>query len=358
MPLIKSITVIFMLLFAVSATANDTIPKRKGGIVNTLYRFVKEFSRVDTNYVEPQHYNFTAMAQNTNTYEIYSLASKDGQEFVFAPRPSIKVGPYFGWRWIFLGYTVDFSHLGESNHKQDWNISLYSNQIGIDLFYRKTGDDYKIRRMSLGDDIDTSPMKNVAFDGISASITGFNLYYIFNHRKFSYPAAYSQSTVQRRSAGSALAGIGYTRHALDVDWNKLDAIVRERIGVGVTDGEGTETDHLLSKVKYTDVSLSGGYAYNWVFAHNWLLDASLSLALGYKNSTGDTNNKLSWIRNFSFSNFNIDAVSRIGLVWNNTKWFFGANAIFHSYNYRKSQFSTNNTFGSVNVYIGFNFDRR
>lgn len=34
-------------------------------------------------------------------------------------------------------------------------------------------------------------------------------YYTFNHRRFSYPAAFTQSYIQRRSAGSWLAGISY-----------------------------------------------------------------------------------------------------------------------------------------------------
>ena len=33
-------------------------------------------------------------------------------------------------------------------------------------------------------------------------------------------------------------------------------------------------------------------------------------------------------------------------------------AIMHSYNYRKRQFSTNNTFGSINFYVGLNFGRK
>jgi hypothetical protein len=34
-------------------------------------------------------------------------------------------------------------------------------------------------------------------------------YYTFNHRHFSFPAAFTQNYIQRRSAGSWLAGISY-----------------------------------------------------------------------------------------------------------------------------------------------------
>lgn len=337
-------------------SAEDSIPKKKG-ILHGLYEFVKEFSRVDTNYVEPQHYNFTVMAQNTNTYEIYRITSKSGQQITFAPKPAVKIGPYFGWRWIFLGYTIDLTHLGDKGKKQDINLSLYSNQIGLDFFYRKTGDDYKIRKINLGEGTDMSSMKDVSFDGFKGSIKGFNLYYIFNHRKFSYPAAYSQSTVQRRSAGSALAGIGYTKHSIDIDWDKLKDVVTEYKGQEFAENHLDSTLQYVHS-QYTDISLSGGYAYNWVFAHNWLLDVSASLALCYDYSKGESEKQKSLFEDFSFKDINLNGTFRLGIVWNNTKWYAGANAIMHAYNYRKSQFYTNNTFGSVNIYFGFNFNRR
>lgn len=339
------------------AASGDSLLSRQG-FRERLYRVVKAFSQVDTAYIEPQHYNFAAMIQNTNTYEIYTLYSKLGKDITFAPKPSVKFGPYFGWRWIFLGYTLDFSHLSDGHHKQDFNISLYSNQIGLDLFYRKTGNDYKVRTLNLGEGINTDAMRDVNFSGLTASIKGFNLYYIFNHRRFSYPAAYSQSTVQRRNCGSWLTGIGYTSHSLQVDWAALDRIVTERLGREALANAGIDSTLTFGNVRYKDLSVSVGYAYNWVFARNWLFDASLSVALGYKHSIGDMDSRKFSFDDFSFSNFNLDGVYRVGIVWNNTKWFAGANAIFHSYNYRKSQFSTNNSFGSINIYVGFNFNRR
>ena len=59
----------------------DSVPKRRGlfkRMGHSLYEFVKEFSRVDTAYIEPQHYNYTVMLQNTNTYEVYRLTTEHG----------------------------------------------------------------------------------------------------------------------------------------------------------------------------------------------------------------------------------------------------------------------------------------
>ena len=71
--------------------------------------------QVDTSYVEPSHYDFSTMLSMTYTYDIYQLKSSSGQSITLAPEPTVKVGPYFGWRWIFLGYTFDLKNLGFDN---------------------------------------------------------------------------------------------------------------------------------------------------------------------------------------------------------------------------------------------------
>ena len=143
--------VLFLILFFASVSASaemaDSIAvPEKRPFFKRLVEVVKEFSRIDTNYIEPQHYNFTAMLQNTNTYESYTLRNEQGQEIVLSPEPSIRIGPYIGWRWLFLGYTIDVSHLNSGSQLQDWNLSFYSNQVGVDLFYRKTGEDSRQKR--------------------------------------------------------------------------------------------------------------------------------------------------------------------------------------------------------------------
>lgn len=336
----------------------DTVHHEKRGIFKHIYEVVKKFSRVDTNYIEPQHYNFTVMLQNTNTYEMYWLRSQQGTTMRLSPKPSMKLGPYVGWRWIFLGYTIDLSRLADDHNRKEFDLSLYSNQIGIDLFYRKTGDDYRISELGVGDGIDTSPLKNAPFDGFEASVKGFNLYYIFNHKRFSYPAAFSQSTCQKISVGSPLVGIGYTHHSLELDWSKLYDLAEKRLSEEAVDKMLADTSLLASKIKYSDISVMGGYAYNWVFAKNCLFAVSLSLALGYQSSKGDEAHKSFNFRNFTFRNLNLDGVGRFGIVWNNTKWYVGASAILHTYNYHKSQFSANTTFGNLNIYVGFNFGRK
>ena len=329
---------LLMLMTSLVAMAGDSLsvepaPVSKKG--SWLKRVIDAFSDQDTLYVEPQHYNWALMLQSVTTYDYYRLSTTgpNGQSISFSPQLDVRFGPYFGWRWVFLGYTVDL-------------------RFGADLFFRRTVNDYKIRSVSMGPDIDTRNLEGVAFDGLKVSITGVNLYYIFNYRHFSYPAAFAQSSCQKISCGTWMAGLGYLNNHIDFDYERMEALAKEHLGQEVK----LDTGFNFKSVKYRNISASVGYAYNWVFARNWLFCSSLSLALGYKKSySEEEKNKTS---GFDFSNFNVDGIGRFGIVWNNTKWYAGASAIVRAYNYHKSRFAANNIFGDLNIYVGLNFGPR
>ena len=170
----------------IDTTANDMRSKR------TVREVVREFDRTEDAYIEPPHYELAVEMRAQRNFEDFILSS-NGQSIMLRPDQRIKVGPYFGWRWIFLVTTFDlknFSIFGDEG-KREFNLSVYSSQVGIDLLYRRTGSDYKLREVRMGYGIDGDRFEGEPFDGLSVGITGVNVYYIFNHHHFSYPAAFS-----------------------------------------------------------------------------------------------------------------------------------------------------------------------
>ena len=77
-----------------------------------------------------------------------------------------------------------------------------------------------------------------------------NAYYAFNHRRFSYPAAFTQSYIQRRSAGSFLLAVS---------------------GQGQRAKTKAQYESLLN---VTNIGIGAGYGYNWVPSRHWLLHIS------------------------------------------------------------------------------------
>lgn len=329
----------------------DTTKIMDSHILHTMKNVVREFDRTEDDYIEPPHYEFAVEMRATRNFEDFILSS-NGQSIMFSPDQRIKLGPYLGWRWIFLGTTFDLKNINlfGNSAKREIDLSIYSSQVGIDLFYRRTGNDYKLREVRMGYGIDGSDFDGIPFDGISVGITGANAYYIFNHRYFSYPAAFSPGTCQKISCGSWLAGIGYTKNTLDFNFGKLRELVERKL----EDGTVVKLDSgmMFDRVEYNDFSISAGYAYTWVLVKNLIFCASGQAALAYKTSYG---NLASEQDGFSFGKVNFDGIGRFALVYNNIKWYAGVNTILHTNNYHTSRYTANNIFGSFSAFLGYNF---
>jgi len=350
-----------------------TFLERLGGFGRFIKRAVDAFNDIDSNYVEPIHYNFTAMGQMTTNFERYVVSSSDyDAKLTFAQHPDLRIGPYFGWRWLFFGYTYDLTSLGKTRHKRGDKIefSLYSSVIGVDLIWRRTGSDFYLKSVSgLGEE--AKAYEGETFDDyIRTNMMGVNIYYVFNHRKFSHPAIYSQSTIQRRSAGSWQLGASLTFHDIHFDYDALPKSMFSELNA-------QNQYASLELVKYFDASITFGYAYNWVFHRGWCLGISLLPAIGYKRASTQTavfeepeGQDASGAEHPSYlsekiddifrkrGNLNFNVTGRLGLIYNTGRWFTGLFGIVHNYNYRRDDIRFTNVFGTVNVCGGFYFQKR
>lgn len=324
-----------------------SIPRKS--LIKTIKKFLN-FSDFDTNYISPNRYYYALMTTHFSNFEFYSITSDQPhtQKLSFSPNPHNKIGLYFGWKWIFIGWSVDVDDLyrktNQKNKGTEFDLSLYSSKLGVDIFYRRTGNNYKIHKIKgFNDKIPDNYSEN--FNGLKVNIKGLNLYYIFNNRKFSYPAAFSQSTNQRISTGSFITGFSISRHKLDFDYTQLPYYILDKMNQGMK----------VTNIKYTNANISFGYAYNWVFARNCLACISFTPAISYKTSDVDTEMNED---NKNYGKFNLDFLIRAGLVYNNGKYYIGTSFVGKNYNYQRNNFSLDNGFGTLQVYVGFNFGLR
>lgn len=355
----KYILGIFLLLLSLVSNAqvekNDSlfssdsvyIHKEPKPLMKFILKLVN-FSDLDTSYVSPNRYNYALMSTHFTNFEYYSIGSSHPkqQELSLSPNPRYKIGFYFGWRWIFLGWSFDvddiFRHTQQKNKGTEFDLSLYSSKVGLDVFYRRTGNNYKIHRLK-GFSEKIEPGYSVEFDGLKVDIKGFNTYYIFNNRHFSYPAAFSQSTNQRISTGSLIAGLSFSKHKLDFDFTRLPEKIANEMNPGMR----------MEAIKYTNANISFGYAYNWVFARHCLACLSLTPAISYKSSYVDTDQQDG---EKHYNNFDLDFLVRAGIVYNNGKYYAGSSFVGRNYGYHSQNFSLNNGYGILQIYAGFNFN--
>ena len=327
-----------------------------GSIARGIKRFIGEFNTYDTTYIEPQHYKFQAMLQMSSMFQQFTLYQDDGHKLSLSPDVNTRIGPYVGYSLIFLGYTLQLNNLYIGNNKKTFNLSLYTSLIGADIFINNNNK-FKIKDIISADATSgiADAMYNVEFGGFNVNYWGFNTYYIFNHRRHGYPAAYNQSTCQKRSAGSPLVGFGFGRYNLEMDWQQLDNLIAHHVPSYTpqfADGSYTES------VNYDRYSLYGGYSYNWAFARNWMIGGSATLALSYNKGGSETFRLDNIFRDFKFDNLRVDGISRLAVVWNNTRLFAGLMAKVDSYTYSKARFKVNNINASINIYAGLNFGKK
>ena len=166
-----------------STEVDSTATAKPSAFKRAIKKFMN-FSDFDTLYISPNRYNYALMVTHFSNFEYYSITSElpQPQKLSFSPNPHNKIGLYFGWRWIFLGWSVDVNDIFKKgtrkNRGTEFDLSLYSSKLGVDIFYRRTGNDYKIHKIrGFSDDIPSNYSED--FSGIKVDIKGLNLYYIF-----------------------------------------------------------------------------------------------------------------------------------------------------------------------------------
>ncbi len=330
----------------VRSEVQDSIPEiiqniQESKIVRTLEKVSDFLNNPDTNYVSHNRSNFPGKHQSNNLSEHYKLASKeeDKQSLAFSPTMHVKLGGYFGYKWLLVGWSFDVANKKATEKRKEFSLSINTAALGFDFFHRKGGRDFKISDIK-NIDLGNSSDYDKKFTGMTAKVTGADLYWIFNNKKYSYPAAFAQSTQQLKSAGSLISGISYSRHVLDLDTEQLPRNILEALDPSLR----------IEKLSYSNYTIHTGYAYNWVFAKNWLAAASFSPAVALKSARvhtiDDSNHHL---------DLNIDFIIRAGIVYNNSRFFAGGDFMMNTYKYSSDQIAFNNRFGSARVYGGINF---
>lgn len=322
------------------STAKQNFMKVWDFAVDSYYFIYNLFNECDSAYVKPGMYHMSLNPTYSHSYEHYNIFSSCGDQSVsIAPENRNKLGLYIGWSWISVGYSFD---LHKTRPQTDLNVSLYSARAGLDLFYRKSSEGFKISGLKGFHENDGAPLRDYSahFNGLDTKQLGLNVYYIFN-KKFSLPAAYSQSAQQTRSAGSFILGAGYNFQEFKFDKTALDTRIQEQLKPG-----------LLDDMKYHNININFGYSYNWVFAKNFLANLTLTPSVGYKNPSLKMPDSKELL-----SSMNFDFITRASLTYNDGKYFAGASLVSHTFSYNKDAQSLINGFGVLKVFFGFNFWR-
>ena len=203
----------------------------------------------------------TLKMETTWDEDNFTMVSKSNNGF------STSAGLWLGYRGYGLGFskelgsttgsTFSFGAMGGS-FGLNLRISSYKSDMPDIYFNGEKVTDYDAYDERLEDPI---KVRNFFLDG----------YFMLNGKHFSYSAAYDNSLIQRRSAGSLVVGGMYYHSRIDysADSNWLLTALMKDVG----------------KVKFTQGSIGVGYAYNWVPSRGLLVNAMAMPMFTFYNRT-------------------------------------------------------------------------
>ena len=241
-----------VMVLGVSAQTRDQIIRSRVDSVLTA-RYYK--SPYDTNYVVRPEGSLTLkvrLNQTGNSFHakgtINGIYSKADLSTIH--KTTVSVGA--SYRGISAAVAINPAKWSGAYKDYELNLNYYSSRFSLDFSYQ--------RSESLAGDIHRDDNLELLESGdITLKVVNFAGYYTFNHRRFSYPAAFTQSYVQRRSASSWLAGISYQGGSIETN-DELKT---------------RNPDAPNIRIEIGHIGIGGGYACNWVLGKKWLFHLSL-----------------------------------------------------------------------------------
>lgn len=267
------------------------------------------FNGYNKEYVEGSGYKFNMKFRSDNWIDYYNFDLPNNVRMRMLSDPSTSIGFYLTYLAVSVGYDKNISKIFGSNDKAreqfsfGFNCSLFS----CNLSYINNAQRTTINKFGPRGDTEHLDLK---FDGVKSSTFSLDVYYFFNHKKYSQAAAFNFSRLQLKSQGSWFAGFNYFRNKYSFDFNELPQFIKDAMP------ESWSQFDYIYQSNSKNYNLKVGYGYNWVFAKNWLLAVSESPTIGLKKGYIINPNKEK--TTFSFSN-----ISRLALVWNHNRWFAG-----------------------------------
>ena len=220
------------------------VVKRADSLLTARYRR----GNVDTAYVVRPATNWTLTARLNMYATLLEMEGKqDGTPFTSKMQADYKTTFSVGVNYLGVAVSLSLNPAKLLGKYKDFevNLSSYGRRWGFDVGYQDA------RNFTGWYQDEGEPRIELPPEVLTMKALNANAYYVLNHRRFSYPAAFSQSYIQRRSAGSFLLGLS---------------------GLHM---QAETSGAFESLLKMTNIGLGAGYGYNWVPWRNWLFHLSV-----------------------------------------------------------------------------------
>lgn len=289
-------------------------------------------TKYDTNYVVRPHERWLLKPSlNVSGSNIHAKGTVNGvwSKYDLYTRLNTNISLEVDYCDIALALSLNPSKLSGKYNDYEFNFEYHGNMLSFDLNYQ--------RSTSLKGDIDLGDIKRLEEDALNMKVFTITAYYTFNHRRFSFPAAFYQNFIQRRSAGSWLAGLTFQ-----------SGCIRTTDELKARSPQAPEV-HLDA----AHVGIGGGYGYNFVFGNRsqWLLHLSaLPTIVVYKHNELTVNDQRIGAKHVRFDMiFN----ERASVVYHfSERYFAGASLMMSNTVFDDKNVVVNQNKGNAHAFVG------
>ncbi len=279
--------------------------------VNTYRWGDKFFNGYDTTYVVGTGYKFNAKVTSDSWADGYRFVLPNNKIAFMNSDPSTSIGIHLSYLAVSAGYDINISKLltGVDRSRQRFRFGFNCMLFAAEFYMMRNDVGTTLRKFG---DKNNPERPNMAFNGINNHTWGIDVYYFFNHKRYSEAASFNFSRIQKRSQGSFYTGFSIYQQTLDFNFAELPPSYRDQLPEDWPDYR-----FLVDTQNY---ALRFGYGFNWVLKKGWVLGASESPIIGIRKGY-----VVGWDKKISLSLYNR---LKMSVVWNYNRWFFGAVAKF------------------------------
>ncbi len=281
----------------------------------------KFFNSYDSVYVKGtgNRFNIKLRTESWSDFYNFYFDEEPRTRMTMMSNPTTSAGFWLTYMAVSVGYDMNIGKYfggGASRHK--WSFQFNCSLFAADAYFSTNNTGSTIKRLGPKGHIKHT---DIDFDGINNESWGLDLYYFFNHKKYSQAAAFAFSKVQTKSSGSFYAGLSFWGLSYDFDFNLLPEDAKVQIPL--------QQYGYYYRTRSSNYAFRLGYGYNWVFHKGWLLAISESPIIGVRRG---------WLLNLNENRTSFSFYNRIraSIVYNNSnyRWFAGMvirleNALFY-----------------------------
>ena len=260
----RYLIIITALLFFGKASAQNGLSKlvtKASTLLDSM-----SVSGVDRRYIDAPERPWRIIVRgnvNQSIVDMRTVGTMAGMDYSAKPHlktePSRYLGLWAGYRGCGMGFTKNVGGDKGSYFTVSATGKVYNAILRIHSF------EYNSPNFDLNSDLipedDKDEWGQVHLTSpIKVHTVIADAFYLFNGKRFSYAAAYSQSKIQKRSAGSLMAGAMYYQGTIDYADHSNGDLIYAMQGLG--------------KVKLWQGSVGVGYDYIWVPVRGLLVNAT------------------------------------------------------------------------------------